>query len=348
MLFSFVFFSDCLVCSQQMKVNRYIIKLGTQWKEEKGMIIAMDILCMNEKIDYRRVPAKIIYFLNEDDSVPAHWHTNVEIECVVSGKMRFIRDGKIRWLNAGECTIINSGSVHILRSVSEERADGIGLIFSSEYLKEVCPDSENVTFDLDICPERQELFYKTIEELYYLYKERFNTGKSKEVDDGKSYDFLLVSSYIQKILHMMMVNFRKKEFTADPPSVIRQNLRIQMSVAYIDAHYSEDLSMEDMAALTGITREYFSRSFKRYTSITFFEYLNTVRLIAAFRTLISSDLPVLDIAMDSGFPDMRAFVRCFRKKYGCSPTEYRKQLSEPEMSQIVPQPVNKCEEIKLG
>ena len=295
----------------------------------------MDILCMNERLDKKRVPAKVIYFLYEDGKIPAHWHMNVEINCVIHGEMSMLVDGKRTLFSDGECVIVNSNCVHIARSVSENRAEGICLVFSYEYMRELCPDLDNIRFDWNSCPEKQAELYGLIEEIYYIYKKRFDQGKPADIDDGSSYDFLLVKSFIDRILYLLFSDFRAKEEETVHPRLQRQNKRIQTSVAFIEKHYSETLSVEDMAELTGVSREYFSRSFKQYTGITFSQYLNTVRLMIAFRQLVSTDLPVLDIAMSSGFPDLRAFVRCFKNVYHCSPTEYRKKNKPEKISQIV-------------
>ena len=167
----------------------------------------------------------------------------------------------------------------------------------------------------------------------------------KDSDEG-TYDFLLENSYIQQILYLMMNNFIQKDKPLQQrhAQITGQNQRIKLCVDYMEEHYHENISAGEMADRTGISREYFSRCFKKYTGTTFCEYLNNLRLSSAFRSLVSSKNSILDIAMESGFPDQRAFVRCFRIRYNCSPSEYRKQLKKHKKSQIVHKPVNNCEE----
>lgn len=306
----------------------------------------MEILCMNENIDYTHIPAKINYYSNENFKIPAHWHTNIELEYVIHGKVQITKNGKARWISAGECIIIDSGSVHKLRTAPDEHAEGISLIFSNEYLKGICPDFENISFDLGHSPEKKRLFYETIEELFYIHKEQSETNTDK-TSDQDTYTFLLESSYIQRILYLMMNDFviNNKQTQQTRAQITGQNQRIKLCIRYMEEHYCENLNAGEMAERTGVSREYFSRSFKKYTGTTFCEYLNTLRLSFAFRSLVSSKNSILDIAMESGFPDQRAFVRCFRGRYNCSPSEYRKQLKNHGKSQIVQKPVNNCEEI---
>ncbi len=286
------------------------------------------ILCMNERVDYKRVPAKIIHSLYEESNLPAHWHVNLEIVSVTSGEMSYLVDGNRRIVRAGECIVINSGSMHLRQSVSNEPEEWVTVVFSNEWVKECCPEVEGSIFDIACCPEKQKELYQIMETLANIYKERHGMGLEMDIDDGRTYEYLRISGYLHQILYLLMFYFKKSGQTEACPSVLRQSQRIQMSVAYIEEHYRENLSVSDMAERCKVTREYFSRSFKRYTGNTFLEYLNRVRLIMAFRQVVSSEVSVLDIAMDCGFSDLRAFVRSFRKDFGCTPTEYRKRLPE--------------------
>jgi len=283
---------------------------------------------MNERVDYKRVPAKIIHSLYEENNLPAHWHVNLEVVCVTSGAMSYLVDGNRRIVRAGECIVINSGSMHLRQSVSRETEEWMTVVFSNEWVKECCPEVEGSTFDIACCPEKQEELYRIMETLANMYKERHDMGLEMDIDDGRTYEYLRISGYLHQILYLLMVYFKRSGQTGTCPSELRQSQRIQMSVAYIEEHYRENLSVSDMAERCKVTREYFSRSFKRYTGNTFLEYLNSVRLIMAFRQVVFSELSVLDIAMSCGFPDLRAFVRRFRKVYGCTPTEYRRRLPE--------------------
>lgn len=142
----------------------------------------MEILCMNERIDNTHIPAKVSYYSNKSFKIPTHWHTNIELEYVTHGKIRITKNGKKRWIGPGECIIIDSGSVHKLRTAKEEQAEGISLIFSNEYLKEICPDFENITFDLGHCPEKKKLFYNTIEELFCIQKKQVKNKQDSRHD----------------------------------------------------------------------------------------------------------------------------------------------------------------------
>ena len=94
-------------------------------------------------------------------------------------------------------------------------------------------------------------------------------------------------------------------------------------MTYINNHYQEELSLEDVAQFAGFSRYYFSRSFKRQTGYSFKDYLCQKRLQVAMDLLIRSDLSMRGVAVESGFGSVATFNRVFREKKGCTPTQYR-------------------------
>ena len=94
-------------------------------------------------------------------------------------------------------------------------------------------------------------------------------------------------------------------------------------MTYINNHYREELSLEDVAQFAGFSRYYFSRSFKRQTGYSFKDYLCQKRLQVAMDLLIRTNRSMRDVAIESGFGSVATFNRVFREKKGCTPTQYR-------------------------
>ena len=94
-------------------------------------------------------------------------------------------------------------------------------------------------------------------------------------------------------------------------------------MTYINNHYREELSLEDVAKFAGFSRYYFSRSFKRQTGYSFKDYLCQKRLQVAMDLLIRTNRSMREVAIESGFGSVATFNRVFREKKGCTPTQYR-------------------------
>ena len=98
---------------------------------------------------------------------------------------------------------------------------------------------------------------------------------------------------------------------------------IASSMSYINEHYQEELSLDDVARFAGFSRYYFSRSFKKHTGYFFKDYLCQKRLQVAMELLIRTEEPMKEVAIHSGFGSVATFNRVFREKNGCTPTHYR-------------------------
>ena len=98
---------------------------------------------------------------------------------------------------------------------------------------------------------------------------------------------------------------------------------INAVMTFINNHYREELSLEDVAGFAGFSRYYFSRSFKKQTGYSFKDYLCQKRLQVAMDLLIRTNRSMRDVAIESGFGSVATFNRVFREKKGCTPTQYR-------------------------
>ena len=94
-------------------------------------------------------------------------------------------------------------------------------------------------------------------------------------------------------------------------------------MTFINNHYREDLTLEDVAKFAGFSRYYFSRTFKRQTGYSFKDYLCQKRLQVAMDLLIRTNRPMREVALESGFGSVATFNRVFRESKGCTPTQYR-------------------------
>lgn len=95
------------------------------------------------------------------------------------------------------------------------------------------------------------------------------------------------------------------------------------AIEYIDQHLHEKLSISYLAELVGYTPEYFSLLFKTIFHISPQQYITQKRISLAKHLLLSSTLPISDIAIQCGYNDPLHFSKVFSKQTFCSPSKFR-------------------------
>ena len=94
---------------------------------------------------------------------------------------------------------------------------------------------------------------------------------------------------------------------------------------YIDTHLQKELSVEELAFHLGLSVSYFARSFRSAVGLTPHAYVMHRRLLRSQELLASTELPLIDIALATGFADQSHFSRRFHEMTGVPPRTYRRQ-----------------------
>lgn len=102
---------------------------------------------------------------------------------------------------------------------------------------------------------------------------------------------------------------------------------LQFLIHYIENNYNKSLTLEHLSAFSGISRSHLSREFKKYTGYAPSDYIIQLRLDAARKLLGSTGMTAASVAYETGFHNLNNFTKLFKKNFGVTPGEYRKQLT---------------------
>jgi len=105
---------------------------------------------------------------------------------------------------------------------------------------------------------------------------------------------------------------------------------IEMAKEFMQEHYSDELSLDEVSKIVNISPYYFSKLFKEETGINFIDFLTEIRMEHAKQLLRESDHSMKEICAEVGYSDPNYFSRTFKKNVGVTPTEYKegKQIHE--------------------
>lgn len=102
---------------------------------------------------------------------------------------------------------------------------------------------------------------------------------------------------------------------------------IVASINYIENNINNNISLDDIAFNTNISKFYLHRIFKTLTGEPIMEYVLARKLSESIDELVYSDKRIIDIAMDYGFSYEQSYIRAFKKKFGCTPLKLRSDKS---------------------
>lgn len=102
---------------------------------------------------------------------------------------------------------------------------------------------------------------------------------------------------------------------------------VSKAIAFMQAHYAEDISIPQIAESVALNPVYLNKLFKLSTGKTLSDYLNLYRIEIAKDFLGETDLALNGISEKVGYNDVRSLLRYFKKYNGISPSEYRHELA---------------------
>ncbi len=245
----------------------------------------------------------------------AHDHSAVEILLTLEGSVTYNVGDQVYEIRKGEILIIPPDTVHSLTM-------GEG---SSRYLFLFEPDAIMSMRDIKSLAVYFSRPFHLCDGSDTQIRIRDLLLKTREAYEAREMLWNTVChSYILRIYTVLGQRYLNGVRTKSADALRNMDPEVINAVmTYINNHYRESLTLEHVAAFAGFSRCYFSRSFKRQTGYSFKNYLCQKRLQVAADLLIRTDIPMRDVALESGFGSAATFNRVFRENKGCTPTQYR-------------------------
>ena len=113
---------------------------------------------------------------------------------------------------------------------------------------------------------------------------------------------------------------------AHSPHELVSYARLRNILDYIGAHYTDKITLSDIAGAVHLCTSECSRLFRRYMNQSLFEFILEYRIEKSLPLLANPVYSITEIAANTGFNDSNYYSKVFLKVKGCSPSEYRKRL----------------------
>jgi AraC family L-rhamnose operon transcriptional activator RhaR len=256
-----------------------------------------------------------------------HSHDFVEICYVLEGTGYHVLENDVHPVTRGDLFIINYDVSHTFyRENEEEPLITYNILFKPEfidirlidfndfnslslsYLFANIMDKPMIQPDIRLNYEESLHFESLIEKMYFEYTE-YRPGSIS-----------LIRAYLIELIIAIMRYFDQNSRSRDTYKRVQV---IDSAINYLKENYSKSLSLNDLAAHSFLSKNYFCKLFKETTGTTVTEYIQKLRVEEACKRLKSASVKMADIALDVGFGDYKTFYTSFTRIVGMSPSEYR-------------------------
>ena len=251
--------------------------------------------------------------------IPVHWHDEFEIIYVRSGFLAVSISGESYIGKTGDAFVVSPGNLHLMGSQTGT-VDYYTFLFPLKYISFRTDDMLDDKLleplnsgHLMICPRVKDTAKELCEQLIEIYEAKKDESESKITTQVRTKIILL-----QFILEMW-----KKGFVIENDTSGRNIVEKEM-VSYIQQNFTGKISLKEFGEQFHLSEKYISRYFKEHFHITLSQYVTYLRLEHAKQLLQDTDIPVTDVAMQSGYQNVSYFIRSFQKAYAVSPLKYRK------------------------
>ncbi len=241
---------------------------------------------------------------------PFHWHNHIELLYILEGKIDFKIEERKYLLSEGDMIIVNSEMIHssklcghakyILLQVPLSAFDGVYEEINNAVFKEKLSSSE-----------AQELSAWLEKMLKY-------------VDDRKQENRVKFISLFYDFFYQLLTSYQIESNKTASISYYGIN-RISPVMAYVEKEFRKKISLKEVSQILNVSPEHMCRLFKKYTDMTFNEYLMSLRISAFYQMLQNTNQKISVILEECGITNYKVFIREFKKTFGKTPEILRKE-----------------------
>lgn len=243
-----------------------------------------------------------------------HAHDFWELYLFLDGSVTYYIEDQVYDLCPGDLLIIPAGKMHRPVIANEHAAyERMVLWVTPQYLQSIDSPAGDLQKNLQKVGEHgycvpfrgDEMVFVTalLKKLIRMQKE----GADPKFSAG------VVEVYLWTIFQSYgVVDTTHRSETQVIPQVIR----------YITEHFSEPLTLEDIAAKFFVSKSYLNRHFKAYTNSTVYAYIMALRLTHA-RRMLREGIPAVEAGRECGFSDYSTFYKAFKTQTGLSPQQFK-------------------------
>ncbi len=241
---------------------------------------------------------------------PNHFHEYYVIGFVESGRRYLSCKNKDFTVDAGDLLIFNPLDNHACKQVDNKALDWRSINISEDIMRETVRQITGIgylpKFNVTVAHHSEMVF--PLRELHKLIMD-----ESKDFEKEEIFFFL-----IEQLI---------AEYDEPKNDYLGVNDEIQKCCTYMENHFAELITLDELSKLSNLNKYTLLRSFTRQRGVTPYQYLEAIRVGEA-KKLLEKGIDPLDVAIQTGFSDQSHFTNFFKKLIGLTPRQYKDIFDE--------------------
>ena len=258
----------------------------------------------------------------------AHIHPAIEFLYISTGIFEIGIDGERFIANVGDLVLFRANAIHTTRLISEGEGEYYVLKINPTLIFQFFHGEDS---NECIIP----FIHKSERDISFLAAKDIPNETRAVLEEmiceyNRADEFFYASerAYAARLLISLLRSVIPPRRSIDDGEISEKTVSlIHESVKYINENYAADITPTECAASIHLSYSYFAKLFRAVMGRTFKEYLTEVRLAKAHNILLSTSLPITDVATACGYGNLSYFISEYRKAYGKTPRDTRKEFS---------------------
>lgn len=254
-----------------------------------------------------------------------HWHPELEFEAVTEGPLEYQVNGNIFELRAGEGIFINSNTLHWARNLGEGEGAFRTLRFSPSLLGGMSGSLIYEMYIHSILANEQLAYLKLSPEVKWQKKIIDLITDTVEVDDRQRDGYRLeILSNLFGIWNMLYSN--AADISRDSVRQVMNMERIKKSIEYIEKHYQTQITLDEIANASVISKSECCRMFRKYLRQSPMNYVISYRINQSISLIAQNKYSMTEVAQRVGISNSSYFTKIFSKMTGMTPSQYKRNV----------------------
>ena len=254
------------------------------------------------------------------EKVP-HFHEDVELVTVKTGKMAYSVNGKLITLNAGDTIFVNSNQIHYSVALDDTTATYVIFIVHPSIINSSVAVEMQALLPILNNPNLSYLRFRNINE---------NTEEMREImltlPDVRRDPFQITKKFFN-IWEIILNQSKSYGMLDERTETELYSKPFKAMMHYIQQHYKDTITLDDIAVSGNISKSLCNKVFHKYVGDSPVNYLLNYRVRKVAELLRTTTMSLSDIASETGFNGTSYMSEMFKKSFEMSPRNYRKSMA---------------------